>query len=348
VSDGAIIFTTNYDRVPEYLCETLELPWTDGYEVGKVVSPWTGAFDEDVAIAKLHGSVTWYTDSDGSPQHLRLDRGYPLPGADFRLSRSGHDLDPLMIIPTLEKQTLGPPYNQLQNLFADALAKAKLLVVVGSSLRDDHLVGAIEFRRASLTVLLVGRQGRESAARLQNISAIPLEADSEDFFRFALEGLKELRESVASIDDKTTLDAVVEEFARRESTRIEELVTLSPELQEALMNLQEDKSVVAALEAIDIVRGSNHPTVTSALAKLLSSSSNDDLRLAAAGCLGQAKLVDAIPQLRTASMADSSPAVRLEAALALSLIGTSEAMDALNERRSARPDDVFIDSVLAS
>lgn len=347
ISDGAIVFTTNYDRVSEYVCDTLELPWTDGFESGKVVSPWTGEFNSPLALAKLHGSVTWYTDSTGPTEYLRLDRGYPLPGPDFRLSRRGSALDPLMIIPTLEKQTLGPPYNQLQNFFADSLSKAKLLVVIGSSLRDDHLVGAVEFRRESLTVLLVGRQSRDTARRLQNVVAVPLEADSEAFLRFGLDPFSTLRQSVAELQEKDAVDIAVREFAAREEARIEEAVGLPPDVQKALADLRENKPA-EALEALEVIRGSNHPTVTAALTALLSSSLSADVRLAAAGCLGVARSSEAVPQLRTAAISDSAAAVRLEAALALAAIGTAEALAALEERKSARADDAFIDSVIGT
>jgi hypothetical protein len=114
-----------------------------------------------------------------------------------------------MIIPTLEKQTLGAPYNQLQNLFADSLSRARLLVVVGSSLRDDHLVGAVEFRRDSLTVLVVGRQSRETAQRLNGVVVASLEAECDSFLRFALAEFSMLRRAVATLVDKNAIDEAV-------------------------------------------------------------------------------------------------------------------------------------------
>jgi len=336
VADGAIVFTTNYDRVPEYVCDTLELNWTDGFGPHRVVSPWTGEFEAPLAIAKLHGSVTWYTDSSGPTEHLRLDRGYPLPGAEFRLSRAGRDLDPLMIIPTLEKQTLGAPYNQLQNLFADSLSRARLLVVIGSSLRDDHLVGAIEFRRESLAVLIVGRKSRESAQRLQGVVVAPLEADSDSFLRFGLEEFRTLRQAVATVEDKNDVDEAVKDFASREEKRIEEAAGLPADVQTALADLQGDIPT-KQLKALEAVRGSGHPGVTSAVARVLSTSLDVDVRVAAAGCLGVGPVTDAVPALRAAALSDPAASVRLEAALALNGIRTPEALAALEERRSARP-----------
>ena len=55
---------------------------------------------------KLHGSVTYYGDRDAQKANrfFRLDRGYPLPSPNFRLTREGNALEPLMVLPTLEKR----------------------------------------------------------------------------------------------------------------------------------------------------------------------------------------------------------------------------------------------------
>ena len=139
------LFTTNYDRVVEHACETGDVRFADGFGHSKLAAPWERSFDAKIRLCKLHGSVTYYIDrhSGVEPVFWRLDRGYPLPSPDFRLTRLGRELEPLMVLPTLEKEALGDPYGHLNHLFVDTMARAKVVVAVGTSLRDKHLVSAI-------------------------------------------------------------------------------------------------------------------------------------------------------------------------------------------------------------
>ena len=95
-------FTTNYDRILEYVSEYTVVPLDDGFATSEsdLVAPWTGEFNEKLRLYKLHGSVTYYVDRQRAPtkEFLRLDRGYPLPDPDFRLSRQGRELEPLMVL----------------------------------------------------------------------------------------------------------------------------------------------------------------------------------------------------------------------------------------------------------
>ena len=92
--------------------------------IKELVAPWNSVFDSKISFYKLHGSVSYYVDrnEEHNPSFLRLDRGYPLPGPDFRLSRDGHELEPLMVLPTLEKDALGDPYAHLNHLFAQTMS----------------------------------------------------------------------------------------------------------------------------------------------------------------------------------------------------------------------------------
>ena len=136
------IFTTNYDRVIEYACQVGAVPFSDGFGKAdnELVSPWTRMFDEKLRIYKLHGSVSYYVDQRRSPpSFLRLDRGYALPGPNFRLSRDGHELEPLMVLPTLEKDVLVEPYSYLNYLFADTVRGASLVIAIGHVVaRQSH------------------------------------------------------------------------------------------------------------------------------------------------------------------------------------------------------------------
>ena len=87
------LFTTNYDRILEYVAEYANIEMDDGFGDSKtdLVAPWTRKYKSKLRLYKLHGSVTYYVDrkSGASDEFLRLDRGYPIPDPDFRLSRSG-------------------------------------------------------------------------------------------------------------------------------------------------------------------------------------------------------------------------------------------------------------------
>ena len=180
------IFTTNYDRIVEIACEEADIEYADGFgETGnELVAPWTRTFDKKVCIYKLHGSVSYYVDQarGGTSKFLRLDRGYPLPGPDFRLSREGNELEPLMVLPTLEKDTLGEPYSHLNHLFTEILSQTVLVVAVGTSLRDNHIVGAINFNADNVVVLLVDVDPTIPAHQILGIKNIKLGADARSFF----------------------------------------------------------------------------------------------------------------------------------------------------------------------
>ena len=119
-------FTTNYDRILEYVSEYADIPLDDGFATSEndLVAPWTGNFASKLRLYKLHGSVTYYVDRKSPPakEFLRLDRGYSLPDPDFRLSRNGRELEPLMVLPTFEKDATGDPYGHLMHVFTETLS----------------------------------------------------------------------------------------------------------------------------------------------------------------------------------------------------------------------------------
>ena len=114
---------------------------------GSVAAPWSGEFNGKLHLYKLHGSVTYYGDREARDgrRYFRLDRGYALPSPDFRLTREGNTLEPLMVLPTLEKETLDDPYGQLNHRFAEMMSGSRVVVAMGTSLRDNDLVSAINY-----------------------------------------------------------------------------------------------------------------------------------------------------------------------------------------------------------
>lgn len=340
---GALL-STNYDRVIEYVCEDAGIALSDGFErrAGLLVAPWNGDLASGLSLAKLHGSVTWYRDAAGTA--LRLDRGYPLPDADFALSRGGQPLDPLMIVPTLEKQILEDPYMHLLGFLQDVLRRSRLLVVVGNSLRDEHLNGAIRYRGAELTVLIVGRTPQKAATRLGHTTVVTLQADVEPFLRVCTRDLISFLASVKNRESSEVLTAAVHEWAAAQEQAVAEWVGLTSEQHVALERLA-DREGSALFDAIRVLRGVRHPRVLGQLRRLLNDP-NGDVRSAAAGALGLARAAEAVTDLSERSRLDALPVVRLEASLALQMIGTPDAARELERREREHPEDEFISGLL--
>ena len=335
----AAIFSTNYDRVIEHACTSAGIQISDGFErtLGQAASPWCGEFDKGLLFAKLHGSVTWYEDRSQKEGYLRLDRGYALPGPDFHLSRGGTDLSPLMIIPTLEKEVLKNPYSHLSHLFSARLSNTALLVVMGSSLRDDHLVAAIRFHAPDLVVLVVGKGADEAANRLGGNQTVALEASAEDFLNNCTPQLLSLVGSADGNVSPEELERLSEEFAGEQRRILSEVGALDEEDGRDLADLRSEQPT-AVLPALSRLRGKANPTLIDATTALLDSP-DADVRCAAAGNLGIVASTGAIEPLKRLAINDSVELVRIESGLALNEVGTSEARTALAEYQERRPED---------
>ncbi len=336
---GVTVFSTNYDRVVEHVCRSAGIELSDGFErtPDQAPSPWRRDFGGGLALAKLHGSVSWYEDSAGEGTYLRLDRGYPLPGPDFQLSRGGNDLSPLMIVPTLEKQVLKDPYAYLSNLFSDRLVNTSLLVVMGSSLRDEHLASAIRFRADKLVVIVIGKGAADAAARLAPNRTVDLEASSEDFLLNCTQDLLRLVEHANVGHPVDELEEAVEQFAGEQRRLLAEIGDLDEAERRDLSDMRSGDPL-AVLRALSNLRGKANETIIDATLGLLDSS-EADTRCAAAGNLGEVASKKAVEPLALTALNDSSELVRIESALALNQIGTPEANAAFAEYRSQRQED---------
>jgi hypothetical protein len=208
---SVVVFSTNYDRVVEVVCEACGITASDGFGSNWThpVVNWNGRFEQHgLKLAKLHGSVTWYAEH-GTAEFVRLDRAYALADPDLTLARGGRQLRPLMIIPTLEKETLTQPYGFLAQHLASTLASIRLLIVLGSSLRDQHLVNAIDYQRDRLAVLVLGRGARATADRLQTVYRAAVEVDTDRLLRHGVPALVDLLDRVADLEEPQDLAAAI-------------------------------------------------------------------------------------------------------------------------------------------
>jgi HEAT repeats/SIR2-like domain len=319
------IFSTNYDRIVEYACEANGVSWSDGFQVGspQAVVDWCGMFDQEIRLVKLHGSVNWYEDDPGGALH-RLDRGYPLPAYDFRLLRGNQVLRPLMIIPTMEKGALKKPYVGLAMRFTDLLKETRLLIVAGNSLRDQHIKQYIQERLEHLHVLLVS----PSASRNRNTFGAPdrthaLNAGFSEFLTLGGPALPQLAETVKAAVDDAAISAALAVFITSVSQAVSDksVVQGNPEM-EALWKQLEDVGSAKRIDAVKALSKYTHPAITRRITTVLEQDSNAAVRVAAVDALVSLASGEAVSALGKALLEDTSEDVQMEAALALTALGS--------------------------
>ena len=349
-SDGQLspvhIFTTNYDRVIEHACGSSDIDLSDGFGSmsRELVAPWTQEFDGKVRLYKLHGSVSYYVDHHEAVEgkFLRLDRGYPLPGPDFRLSREGNQLEPLMVLPTLEKDTLREPYSYLNQAFFETMSRTVVVVAIGTSLRDAHIVSAIKYNAERVVVIVIDEEPLVAAGRLSGVASVKLRTDARRFWENSLfELMSVLKECLENSHDREHVHKEVEAFAARESDRIGEFTGLTERQQDALRGVLASDDNAELLRALHTLRGLNAERVVQAVASKLEDGAEVDVRKAAVACLGHSGNALAVRVLGRIAIEDASSDVRLESYLALSAIGSESANRSLAAAKARWPADAY-------
>ena len=337
------LFTTNYDRVVEHACETGDTVFADGFGQSKLAAPWERAFDSKIRLCKLHGSVTYYIDrgSEGKRVFWRLDRGYPLPGPDFRLTRGGRELEPLMVLPTLEKEALGDPYGHLNHLFVDTMASAKVVVAIGTSLRDKHLVSAITYSSANTVLLVVDTDPAPAVARVPGVECVTLKANVEDFLTVSKERLVTLFERCIVEEEGDLVLERVKEFARTEVKEISRWKSMTESQRMALAVLGSGGTESTTLGALQMLYGVADARAMEVVGKLCRAGSAQSVRKAATACLGLSGNPVVVPVLGLVATEDESPDVRLEAYLGLGSVGGSQARKILDMAKHQWPTDGY-------
>lgn len=313
------IFTTNYDRIVEQACERHEIAYSDGFEAGSgnPVADYSGVFDKDVRVVKLHGSVNWYQNDPDEKLH-RLDRGYSLPTKDFALVRGGQRLRPLMIIPTLEKQVMDRPYAQLLVRLTDVLRGLPLLVVAGNSLRDKHLLNYISDRLPRLQVLLVSPNASQNLQRLGlGDGACALDIGFRELLLGVGDSLDTLARTVQGVETPDAVAAAVQVFIGEVQANAAADLAMrgSPEL-EIYARLLKDQSAAQRARAATALGGHAHPGVVHRLKEVLRQDTSEHVRAAAVGALIRVGTAAAIAEALS-GLKDASSVVQLEAVTGL-------------------------------
>ena len=341
------LFTTNYDRIIEHVCAASGIEFSDGFigSQNKLVAPWKPIFNCKICLYKLHGSVSYYVDQKerNRPTFLRLDKGYPLPGPDFRLSREGHDLEPLMVLPTLEKDALGDPYGHLNHIFTQTISDTKLIVAVGTSLRDNHLISAINYNATNIVILIVDTDPSTAKTRIPDVSSVLLRANAREFFENSVERLLTLVKKCSQSTEKQTVLNFVEEFATNESTELSQSLPLTDEQKSALRLLRSStqNQNYELLIAIQRLRGITDPRIFHAVVNKTDIENSAEVRKAAVACIGLSGNPLAVNELEKIIQTEQSSDIRLEAYLSLVSIGTEAAKNVLEVARQHWPDDTY-------
>ena len=130
------IATLNYDNAIELAALSSGLNITDGIEAWSqqgIFAPQNNA----PFFLKLHGSIDWYTHEQPQSADRPLARNTPKGGNvnEIRISK----LRPAILFGGRQKLTAEGPFLDLLRAFAQELAEADGLIVIGYSFRDPHV-----------------------------------------------------------------------------------------------------------------------------------------------------------------------------------------------------------------
>ncbi len=323
------VFTTNYDRILEYVSEQLKLPYSDGFktEGSQTVANWEGTFAEALRIIKLHGSVNWYVDATGKVFH-RLDRGYSLPAYDFHLTRNDQVLKPLMIIPTLEKEIFGDPYSQLSSLFGDVLRETKILIIAGNSLRDLHIKAQITNRLKNMRVIIVSPNASKNINILNTPERThPLDIGFSELLTLGGTALKEFMAEINTIEENNdeNIRNSIEKFINKVAEKFnkESEIKSVPELAKLYIDLKNNR-VSIRVAAIKELATHPHPAITAVLIDSMKTDESKHVRAVAVASLFYMSNKEAIEAIRTTLLEEKSAEVQIEAILAISQLEDSK------------------------
>jgi len=149
---GHPIYSTNYDYALEFVALENDVKINDNFIQRGQRYLWDKNINFEgiggLKLIKLHGSVTWYTDGNGT-----IEKIY----SSTSINPAGKKVEQIVIVPTRFKDIYDQHFFALYSHFLNSLAKAKLLIVAGHSLRDDYLrAGIIErMRKGDFQIIVI-------------------------------------------------------------------------------------------------------------------------------------------------------------------------------------------------
>ena len=135
---GYCAYSTNYDFAFEYVALEKQISIADNFIKKGQRHIWNDKIefnnDNSLKLIKLHGSVTWYKDGNGTIERIH----YPT-----NINPVGKKVENIVIVPTRFKDIYDQHFFALYSYYLSSLAKAKIIIIAGHSLRDDYLRAAI-------------------------------------------------------------------------------------------------------------------------------------------------------------------------------------------------------------
>ena len=151
-SNGYPLFTTNYDFVYEYVAEEKDIDINDNFIKNGQSKFWNKKISfpigNGLTLIKLHGSVSWYKDSNNEIEKIEHDTP---------LNPMGKEIHRLVIFPTRFKDIYAQHFFALYSQFLSFISEAQLIIIIGHSLRDEYLkAGIIErYRKGRLYIIII-------------------------------------------------------------------------------------------------------------------------------------------------------------------------------------------------
>mgnify|MGYP000916158890 CR=1 FL=1 len=139
---GYPVYSTNYDYAFEHVALENDIQVLDNFVKKGQRILWNEDIDFEgdngFKLIKLHGSVTWYEDAEGVVEKIY---------SSTDINPVGKEVGKIVIVPTRFKDIYSQNFFALYSHFLGSLARSKVIIIAGHSLRDDYLRAAIVERK---------------------------------------------------------------------------------------------------------------------------------------------------------------------------------------------------------
>lgn len=149
---GYPVYSTNYDSAFEYVATERDITIEDNFPQKGQRRLWNPgihfSLGNALTLIQLHGAVTWYADEEGVIEKIL---------SHTAINPDGKDVNRLVIFPTRFKDIYDQHFFALYCHFLSALSAARVLFVVGHSLRDEYIKAAIveRHRKGNFQIVIV-------------------------------------------------------------------------------------------------------------------------------------------------------------------------------------------------
>lgn len=149
---GYPVYSTNYDPAFEHVATERDIDIEDNFSKQGQRRLWNPGIHfplgNALTLIQLHGAVTWYADKDGVIEKIP---------SHTAINLAGKDVSRLVIFPTRFKDIYDQHFFALYCHFLSALSYARVLFIIGHSLRDEYIKAAIieRHRKGKFQIIIV-------------------------------------------------------------------------------------------------------------------------------------------------------------------------------------------------